>query len=92
MEKEDVTKRMGAHQREEGLLGWYTWLAAVLPEEAGESVMKPLEMSAPPGTSKILSRAQAEQVFSVLHLLFLGFSKRLPAKMPFLEHGTVANK
>ena len=80
------------HQREEGFLGWHTWLATVLPEEAGESVMKLLEMSGPPGTSKILSRAEAEQDFPVLHLLFLGFSKRLSAKMPFLERGAVANK
>lgn len=84
-------KWMGAHQGEEGFLGWYTWLAAVLLEEAGESVRKPLEMSGPPGTSKVLSRAQAEQVFPVLHSLFFGISKRIPAKVSFLEHGTVAN-
>jgi len=63
------------HHRKEDFLGWYTWLAAILPEEAGESMMKPLEISGTPGTSKILSRAQAEQVFPVLCLLFLVFSK-----------------
>lgn len=35
-----------------------------LSEGAGESLMMPLEMLGPPGTSKMLSRAQAEQVFS----------------------------
>lgn len=83
---------MGASPKGTGFPGLAPMSAVVLPEEAGESMMKLLETSGPPGTSKISSRAHAEQVFPVLHLLFLGFSERISAKMPFLEHGTVANK
>lgn len=35
-----------------------------LLEGAGEALMMPLEMSGPPGTPEMLSRAQADQVFS----------------------------
>lgn len=81
--KEAVTGWTGAHQGEEASPGWHTGPAAVLPRGAGNPVMEPLEMPGPPETAKILSRAQAEQVFPVLHLLFLGFSEEALCKSAF---------
>lgn len=61
-------------QREQHLLGWYTWLAAILPEEVGESMLKLLETSGSPGSKKCWLKLKMDR-FSCYICFFLRFQK-----------------